>query len=78
VEDVFEIRKAASGDYPFTLFVKVMGGERCSIVPFHSLEAAKVAAERIQAAFDQGKLHYSQIRGSGHVAIVSRVLFPDL
>ena len=78
-EDVFQIKKqASSGEYPFTLFVKVMGGERCSVGPFHSVGSAKEAAERIQAGLDQGKVHYSQIRGSGHVAVASRVVFGDL
>jgi hypothetical protein len=63
---------------PFRLDVKVLGDKHCGVGPFHSFAAAAEAAERIWAGLLKGKIHYTQLRASGFVAVASRVVFPNL
>jgi hypothetical protein len=85
-EDVFKIhRSEESPDNPFNLYVTVLGDQeaakadhQCRIGPFHSLGAAQEAAERIFSGLMEGKVHRSQFRGAGFVAVASRVVFPNL
>jgi hypothetical protein len=76
-DEMFRIVRTEDA-YPFRLEVKVLGDKYCGVGPFHSFAAATEAAERIWAGLLEGKIHYTQISGSGFVAVVSRVLFPNL
>jgi hypothetical protein len=78
-EDTFQIeKKPEEPKYPFELKVQIMGGKFCRVGPFHSLAAAKEAAERMNARFRESKIHHSQLIGGGFFAVASRVVFPDL
>jgi hypothetical protein len=77
-EDVFDIEEEIGIECPFRLAMRVMGNKRCSIGPFHSRASAQEAANRIWNFMRKGKIHHSQVAGGGHVAVASRVLFPDL
>ena len=76
---VFKIEKDPTKlDYPYTLTMTVREGKTCSAGPFHSVAAAKEAADRIWNFMLQSQIHHSQVIGGGHVGVVSRVVFPDL
>jgi outer membrane lipoprotein-sorting protein len=84
-EEVFKIALSEEFEnYPIVLYVRVLRDQElpddheCGIGPFHSLEAAQEAAERIWAGFLKGQVHRSQFRGSDYVAVASRVMFPNL
>jgi len=76
---VFKIEKnPTKQDYPYTLTMTVMDGKTCGAGPFHSVEAAKEAANRIWNFMLQSQIHHSQVIGGGYVGVVSRVVFPNL
>jgi hypothetical protein len=78
-EETFQIeKKPEEPKCPFELKVQAMDGKFCRVGPFHSLAAAKEAAERLNAHFREGKIHHSQLIGGGFLAVASRVVFPDL
>jgi hypothetical protein len=78
-EGVFKIEKdPQKAQCPFTLTMTVMDGKTCSAGPFHSVEAAKEAANRIWNFMLQSQIHHSQVIGGGYLGVVSRVVFPDL
>jgi hypothetical protein len=77
--DVFKIEKdPTKQEYPYTLTMTVRDGKTCSAGPFHSVEAAKEAADRIWNFMLQSQIHHSQVIGGGYVGVVSRAVFPDL
>jgi hypothetical protein len=77
-EDVFNIEEEIGVESPFRLAMRVMGNKWCSIGPFHSRASAQEAANRIWNFMSKGRIHHSQVAGGGHVAVASRVFFPDL
>lgn len=56
----------------------VMDGKTCGAGSFHSLAAAKEAADRIWNFMLQSQIHHSQVIGGGYLGVVSRVVFPNL
>jgi hypothetical protein len=78
-EGVFKIeRHPTKQDYLYTLTMTVRDGKTCSAGPFHSVAAAKEAADRIWNFMLQSQIHHSQVIGGGHVGVASRVVFPAL
>jgi len=76
---VFKIQKDPTKEnYPYTLTMTVMERKTCSAGPFHSVAAAKEAADRIWNFMLQSQIHHSQVIGGGYLGVVSRVVFPDL
>jgi hypothetical protein len=78
-EGVFKIEKdPTKQNNPYTLTMTVKDGKTCSAGPFHSVDAAKEAADRIWNFMLQSQIHHSQVIGGGYLAVVSRVIFPNL
>jgi hypothetical protein len=78
-EGVFKVeRDPQKAQNPFTLTMTVRDGKTCSAGPFHSVAAAKEAADRIWNYMLQAQIHHSQVIGGGFLGVVSRVLFPSL
>jgi hypothetical protein len=78
-EEVFRIveddEKPENG---FRLIMRVLSNKKCAMGPFHSLESAKEAANRIWNYMLQSNIHHSQVTSGGFMGVVSRVLFPHL
>jgi hypothetical protein len=76
---VFKIEKdPQKAQCPFTLTMTVMDEKTCGAGPFHSVEAAEEAANRIWNFMLQSQIHHSQVIGGGYLGVVSRVVFPNL
>jgi hypothetical protein len=77
-EGVFKIEENPTKQAcPYTLTMTVRDGKTCSAGPFHSVAAAKEAADRIWNFMLKSQIHHSQVIGGGYVGVVSRADVPE-